>query len=114
MTSESVGAPREARAKLAWPPVLRRSLSFSTLFSVLPPLLRRPLFISTPSVYRALFVCASPPFCVGNLKNGGHRLLRLGTIDFATPKVVGSKKEQILFLAPVLLSSRSISCLKWG
>ena len=43
---------------------------------------------------------------------GGHRLLQLETIDFVTPKVMGSKKKQIPFLVPVLPSNRSISCLK--
>ena len=121
MALKGVCAPREAHAKFAWPPLLRRSLFFFTLLSC-PLFCVNPFSVSTPFWLDLLlhqlplvstpFACVLPPFCVGNLKNGGHRLLRLETIDFVTPKVVGSKKEQILFLAPVLLSSRSISCLK--
>ena len=45
---------------------------------------------------------------------GGHRPLRLETIDFVTPKVTSSKKKQIPFSSPVLLSGRSFSRLRMG
>ena len=55
-------APREAHAKFAWPPLLRRSLFFFTLFSVLPPLLRQPLQCINPFLARPPF--ASTPSCI--------------------------------------------------
>ena len=100
---------------LALPGKLTRSLRglllcvsprfFGLLLCVLSSLLHRPLFVSTPSGYRPLFGPTSSRIdsllhrpllyvCrrlfveeISKTAAGGHRLLRLATIDFVTPKV---------------------------
>ena len=85
------------------------------------PPLAQPLFASTffcfdSLLYRPLFLCIAPFLCRKYRKwrpvEPGYYEQKVSNL--LRKKVVGSKKKQNPFLAPVLLRNRSFSRLKMG